>query len=72
MNLKKRKQSKLEVYLDLKIHFIYIGYSYRMKKILDLNFCCLFLTENSKTLYSGHLVIADTFLGSAGVRYSQV
>ena len=37
------------VSLDLKI------------KILNLNLCCLFLPKKSKTLYSGHLVLADTF-----------
>ena len=57
------------VALDLKIYFIYF-YSYCMKKI-HLNFCCLFLPKKSGTLYSRHLVIADTFLGTAGVRYIQ-
>ena len=31
-----------------------------------------FLPENSKNLYRGHLVLADTFLGSTCVRYRQV
>ena len=60
------------VYSYLSPNFIYTAYSYRMKKILHLNFCCLFLPQNSKTLYSGHLDMADTFLGTAGVRYRQV
>ena len=51
----------LEDFLDLKIYFIYTVYSYRMKKILYLNFCCLSLPKKSKTLYGGHLVIVDTF-----------
>ena len=46
----------LEVSLDLKIYFIFTVYSHCMKKILHLNFCCLFfLPEKSITLYSGHL-----------------
>ena len=56
----------LEVSIDFKIYFIYTAYSYRMKKILHLNLCCLVLPKNPKTLYSGHLVIGDTFL-----RYSR-
>ena len=52
--------------------FIYTVYSYRMKKILHLNSCCHFLPQKSKTLYSGHLVIADTFLGTAAIRYRKV
>ena len=62
MKLKNKKNKViLEVSLDLKIYFIYTVYSYRMKKILLLNLCCLFLPKKSKTLYSGHLVITDTF-----------
>ena len=56
------KKVIIEGYLDLKIYFIYTVYLYRMKNILDLNFCCLFLPKKSKTLYSGHLVIANAFL----------
>ena len=62
----------LEVSLDLKIFFIYTLYSYRMKKILHLNVCCLFLPKKSKTLYGGHLLIADTFLGTADAHDRQV
>ena len=71
MKLKNQKQSDIKVSLDLKIYFIYTVYSYRMKKIFCLNFCCLFLPKKSKTLYSGHLVTEDIFLGSTGVRYRQ-
>ena len=60
------------VSIDLKIYFIYNIYSYRMNKILHLNFCCIFLPKKSKTIYSGHLVIADTFFRNPGVRYRQV
>ena len=60
------------VSIDLKINFIYNIYSYRMNKILHLNFCCIFLPKKSKTIYSGHLVIADTFFRNPGVRYRQV
>ena len=56
------KKVIIEGYLDLKIYFIYTVYLYRMKNILNLNFCCLFLPKKSKTLYSGHLVIANAFL----------
>ena len=51
----------LEVSVELKIYFIYSVCLYRMK-ILHLHSCCLFLVKKSKTLYSGHLVIADTFI----------
>ena len=68
----KLKKLILEVSLDLKVYFIYTVYSYRIKKILHLNFCSLFLLKKSKTLYSGHLVIADTFFQIAGVRFRQV
>ena len=47
---------KIKVSLDLKIYFIYSGFSYRMTKILDLNFCCLFCPNNPK------LCIADNWL----------
>ena len=60
------------VSIDLKINFIYNIYSYRMNKILHLNFCCIFLPKKSKTIYSGHLVIANTFFRNPGVRYRQV
>ena len=72
MNLKNRNKVILEVYLDLKIYFIYTVYSSRMKKTLHLNFGCLFLPKKSETLYSGHLVITHTFLGTADVLYIQV
>ena len=72
MKLKNKKQSDVRSFLDLKIYFIYTVYSYRMKKILHLHLCCLFWPKKSKTLYRGHLVIANTFLGTAGVRYRQV
>ena len=61
MKLKVKHKVILEVSLDLKIYFIYTVYSYLMKKILHLNLCCLFLSKKSKTLHSGHLVVADTF-----------
>ena len=57
----------LEVSLDLKIYSVCTVYSYRMIKIVHLNSCC-----KSKTLYSGHLVIADIFLRTSGVRYREV
>ena len=60
----------LEVFLDFKIYFIYTVYSYRVKKTLHFNFCFPFLPENSKTLYRGPLIIADS-LGTASVRYRQ-
>ena len=47
-------------------------YPYCMKKILRLNFGCLFLPKKFKTLYSGYLALADNFLGTAGVSYRQV
>ena len=55
----KIKNKVIEVSLDLKICFIYTGHSYRMKKILHLNPCCLFLPKNPKVYiaepgYSGH------------------
>ena len=56
----------LEVSLDLKIYSVCTVYSYRMIKIVHLNSCC-----KSKTLYSWHLVIADIFLRTAGVRYRE-
>ena len=68
----KLKKLILEVSSDLKIYLICTAYSCHMKKILHINFCCLFLIKNSKTLYSRHLVIAYTFLGTAGVCYRQV
>ena len=69
----KQKKLILEVSLDFKIYFIYTVYWYRMKKITLLNFCCLFfLLKKFKTLYSGHLVIEDTFLETADVRYRQI
>ena len=49
------------VSLDLEIRFMYNVYSYHMKKIVHLNFCWLFLPKTSKALYSGHLVIVDTY-----------
>ena len=55
VKLKNRKKVILEISLDLKIYFIFIVYSYHMKKkIPHLTFCCLFLLEKCKTLYSGH------------------
>ena len=62
----------LEITLDLKIYFIYTIYSYRTKKSLHLNLCYLFLPKKSQTLYSGHLIIAGNFFGTARVRYRQV
>ena len=62
MKLKNQKTKViLEVTLDLKIYFIYIVYSYRMKKSSILISVVFFLHQKSKTIYSGHLVIADTF-----------
>ena len=61
VKLKNQKQSDIKVSLDLKIDFIYTVYSYSVKKILHLNFCCIFLPQKSK-LYSEHLVIADNLL----------
>ena len=55
------KNQKTKVSLDLKIYFIYIVYSYRMKKSSILISVVFFLHQKSKTIYSGHLVIADTF-----------
>ena len=60
------------VSIDLKIYFIYNIYSYRVNKILHLNFCCIFLPKKSRTIYSGHLVIVDIFFRNPGVRYRQV
>ena len=57
----KLKNQKTKVSLDLKIYFIYIVYSYRMKKSSILISVVFFLHQKSKTIYSGHLVIADTF-----------
>ena len=57
----------LEVYLDLKMYFIYTVYFYRMKKPLHLNFCCLFFAQKTKILYSGDLVIVDTVLGTTAI-----
>ena len=57
----KIKKVILEVSLVLKIYFIYTVYSYLMKNTVHLNFCRFFSPKKSKTLYSGHLVIADTF-----------
>ena len=68
----KLKKLMLEASLDLKIYFIYTVYSYRMKKMLQFNLCCLFLLTKSKTLYSRYLVIVNTFLVITGVRYRQV
>ena len=62
----------LEITLNLKIYFIYTVYSYRTKKSLHLNLCYLFLPKKSQTLYSGHLIIAGNFFGTARVRYRQV
>ena len=61
MKIKVKHKVILEVSLDLKIYFIYTVYSFRMKKILHLNLCCLFLPKKSKIPHSGHLVVADTF-----------
>ena len=62
----------LEITLNLKIYFIYTVYSYRTKKSLHLNLCYLFLPKKSQILYSGHLIIAGNFFGTARVRYRQV
>ena len=43
-----------------------------MKKSSILIYVVFFLSKKPKTLYSGLLVMADTFLGTAGVRYRQV
>ena len=64
MEQMKNKKNTLEVPLDFKNW-------YRMKKILHLNFYCLVLPKNSKTLYTGYVVIANIFLGTADVRYKQ-
>ena len=57
----KNKKSKviLEISLNLKIYFYSLLAFY--EKILHLNFCDPFFAKNSKTLYSGHLIIVDTF-----------
>ena len=50
----------LEVSVELKIYFIYcLLVSY--EKYPSSSFMLSFLVKKSKTLYSGHLVIADTF-----------
>ena len=54
MKLNNQKQSGIK-------SFIRTIYSYCMKKILHLNICCLFLPRKSEDLYSGHLVVANTF-----------
>ena len=59
MTLKNQKQSDIRRFSN--IFYLYCLLVSCEKKILYLNFCCLFLPQNSKTLYSGHLVIADTF-----------
>ena len=52
----------LEVSLDLKIYFIYNAYLYRMKKVLHLNFYCLFYVQKFQNSikrtrgYSGHFL----------------
>ena len=74
MKLKNKKHKMtLEVPLDFKIYVIYTVYSYRVKKkSLILISVVFFMLKNPKTPYSEHLVVADTFLGTAGVRYRQV
>ena len=41
-------------------------------KILHFNYRCIFWPKKSKTVYSGHLLMTDTFLGTACVRYRQI
>ena len=52
----KLKNQKTKVSLDLKIYFIYIVYSYRMKKSSILISVVFFCTKSPK------LYIADTWL----------
>ena len=64
VKLKNQKQSDIKVSLDLKIYFIYTVYSYSVKKILHLNFCCIFLPPKSKTIqwtpgYSGQFIAIE-------------
>ena len=40
----------LELYLDLKIYFIYTIYSYHMKKIIHLHLCCIRVWKSPYTL----------------------
>ena len=61
MNSKIIGKTILEVSRDLKIYF-YTVFVHRTKKIIHLNSCCILYPKKSKTLYSGHLDIADTFL----------
>ena len=70
MKLKNKKNKEiLEISLNLKKHFHSLLVFYKI--ILHLNFCDPFLAKNSKTLYSGHLVIQMLFLGTVSVCYRQ-
>ena len=68
----KLKNKKLEVSLNLKIFFIYTVFLYRMRKNLPSSFLLPFFPQKSKTLFDGHIVIADSFLGTAVDRYRKV
>ena len=73
IKLKNQKQSDIRNLCRSWIYFVDAACSYhRKKKSSILIYVAFFLSKKSKTLYSGHLVIADIFLGKAGVRYRQV
>ena len=64
-------QSNLFLHI-LKIFYLYCLFVSYEKKSSILLHVFFFLLKKSKTLYSTDLVIADTFLGTAGVRCRQV
>ena len=61
--------SKSGCFRSWNIFYLFLLVSYEKKSILI--FAVFFLSKKSETLYSRHLVIADTFLETAGVRYVQ-
>ena len=62
ITLKNQKQSDIRSFFRFTNKFyLYCSLVSYEKNILYLSFSSIFLPKNSKTLYSGHLVIADTF-----------
>ena len=60
IKLKNQKQSNVRSFFTSQNIFYLYCFLVSYEKILNHNFCCLFLPKRSRTLYSGMLVIADT------------
>ena len=65
MKFKNQKQSDIRSFFkSSNLFYLWCLLVLYEKKILFLNLCCLFLPKKPKTLYNGHLVIADTFFSN--------